>query len=167
MKEKFPKQPGGQDRGREERKEIFDFEIDEENRWIFFVGTKDDVLDMMARFAAAPMAADPDREAYARRYESHRVGTGMGADRFFANKNNGSQPYSFTASPFRLLIYPAEQAWASVKKRFGAKAGDDRWFAKMYTNSAEYTDEQKQRTWKEVKDNFERVRQEMVAERQN
>lgn len=164
MSKESLKKIGPNEREGGERK-VFDFEIDDTNRWIHFAGSKDDILDFLARLLACSIAHNPDREGYMRMYRSHKANEEHHISRWFEDPENNGKSYEFTAEPFRLYIRTAGSAQTHILKKLGVNADEEKWIVKMLTNSPEYTDGQKQRTWKEAKDNFERVRQEMVAER--
>ncbi|MDP2598262.1 MAG: hypothetical protein Q8P49_00350 [Candidatus Liptonbacteria bacterium] len=164
MSRESPKQDDPESRERREN-EIFDFEIDDASRCINFAGSKDDVIDFLARLLACSIAHNPDREGYMRMYRSHKADEERDIGSWFEDPGHKGRSYAFTALPFRLYIRTADSAQPHILEKLKMKPNDSRWIVRMLTNSSEYNDEERQRTWKEVKDNFERVRQEMIAER--
>ncbi len=167
MKKESFKQSNGTE-GREVREtKVFYFVIDEKNRWIHFAGTKDDVLDFMARLMACSIVSDPDQERYARSYRHNKLHIEQHVDEWLADEGSIRNSYEFTAQPFRLYARPSGRMPEYLLKKFKEKPTGDKWFVKMLTNSSEHDDESKRRTWKEVKDNFERVRQEIIAAKDN
>lgn len=174
-----------QEKNVNERESFMPFEIAEEYRQIYFAGSREEVLALIARFAALlDHPANPDRQL-------SEEGTCRGhsekyADRFFEelekfeeSRKEGSlrrsrpSPLQITQQPYRFYVWPEAQRSFPITtmigvpedsmKHFGVTPDNKMWVAMLCENSVPHDEERKVKQWKQLTEVFMQVRGELKS----